>query len=143
MTGANTGISETFTTPQPTEDQVYRLVISNEGGASHRDATVRVTQNAAISNFRRTAFQQQPGLQAGTFWFAARITGYPRPTLSYRFGNGRQGNITDRHLTPVSGMTNTWDMAWNIYHTVLSDSLGLAATNSSNTARANIANIST
>ena len=140
VTAANAGVSETFTTPQPTQTQAYRLVIRTAGGASHRDASIVVTQNAAISNFRRTAFQQNPGTLSGTFWFAATITGTPQPTLSYRFGNGRQGAITARHLT--SSGTNQWTLNWNIFHSVLNDSLVLTATNSSNTTTATIANIS-
>ena len=66
VTAANAGVSETFTTPQPTQTQAYRLVIRTAGGASHRDTSIVVTQNAAISNFRRTAFQQNPGTLSGT-----------------------------------------------------------------------------
>ena len=128
VTGSGAGVSESFTNAQPNQTQIYRVVINNSGGASYRDATVTVTQNAGITNFRRTAFQQAPGLQAGTFWFKATITGYPRPTLSYRFGNGRQGAISNRHLTPAG--SNSWTLDWNIYHTVLADSLVLTATKS-------------
>ena len=140
VAGSGAGVSETFTTPQPNQTQIYRVVVRNTGGASHRDATVKVTQNAAITNFRRTGFAQHPGIQAGTFIFQATIKGYPQPALSYRFGNGRQGAITARHLT-ASG-TNTWTLSYTIYHTVLSDSLVLTATNSSGSVTATINNIS-
>ena len=137
----NARIQQAFDTPQPNMNQIYRLIAHNNTGTAKSDALVQVTQNAAISNFRRTAFQQAPGLQAGTFWFEATIKGYPEPTLTYRFGNGRQGNITKRHLTTAAGV-NTFSLDWNIYHTVLSDSLVLTATNSSNTTTSTISHIS-
>ena len=127
--------------PQPTENQNYRLLAYNPGGASHKDIQVYVTQNATITNFVRAGFSQAPGLSAGTFIFTATITGYPQPTLSYRFGSGISGSITTRHLTRAAG-TNTWTLRWDIYHAVLSDSLVLTATNSSNTVTATISNIS-
>ena len=141
VSGPGVGISESFTVPRPTKNETYRLIASNDNGSAHSDQAVSVTQNAVISGFRRTGFQQVPGLQAGTFVFQATIRGYPQPALSYRFGNARQGAITARHLTATAN-SNEWTLNWSIYHTVLSDSLVLTATNSSNTTTSTINNIS-
>ena len=141
VTAGGVGVSETFDTPQPSQTQTYRLVITRDGGTSHSDAVVTITQNPVITNFRRVSFQQAPGLQAGTFGFRATIVGYPQPTLSYRFGNGRQGAITARHLSPSAG-TNEFNFNWSIYHTVLNDSLVLTASNSSGSVSSTISRIS-
>ena len=129
------------TIPQPTGTTRYILNVRNNEGVAELATSVNATLNAVITNFRRTAFQQNPGTQSGTFWFSAQIRGAPQPTLSYRFGNGRQGSITSRHLS--AGAVNSWTFSWSVYHSVLADSLTLTATNSSNTTTATISNIST
>ena len=143
-TAPNADVSETFTNPRPTKDQIYRLLLSTDAGTSAMDALVQVTQNAVIQNFRKTSFiRATPTSNSGTYVFQATIKGYPQPDLSYRFGNGTQGSITKRHITPVSGQTNTWNLNWDVFHSVQNDSLVLTATNSSNTVTATIANIGT
>lgn len=134
--------SATVTTPRPTQNQIYRLVARNTGGASHQDLTVTVTQDAKLERFRRTSFRQVPSVQAGTFYFEAYVTGYPQPALTYAFGNGNRGTITARHFVPIQGVANQWIVQWSVYHTVLNDSLVLTATNSSNSVTATITNIS-
>ncbi len=142
-----TSTSAIFT--QPTQTETYTLTSSNAGGAASRSVTVSVTQNAVISNFRRTGFRQShTGAGGGYFQFTARIKGTPRPVITWRFGNGRQsqrGNDSI-HWTAVSGQINTWDAVlgtgFGFYHPNLSDSLTWTATNSSNASTATIANIS-
>lgn len=133
---------------QPTATETFTLTSANAGGAASRSVTVTVTQNAVISNFRRTGFRQPAtGAGGGYFQFTARIVGTPRPVITWRFGNGRQsqrGNDSI-HFAPVSGQTNTWDAVlgrgYGFYHVNLSDSLTWTATNSSNSSTATIANI--
>ena len=131
---------------RPNQTQRYRLVATNTGGSSHQDVTVTITQNATITNLRRTGFSQRAD---GTrFQFTARITGYPRPTVTWRFGNGRQSQRANDsiHFTAVSGQVNTWDAVWGvgagIIHPVTNDSLVWTVTNSSNTKTDTISNIS-
>ena len=129
------------TIPQPSSSASYILTAGNDTGSVSLSSAVEVTQNPVITNFRRVSFQQAPGLQAGTFGFRATIVGYPQPALSYRFGNGRQGAITSRHLSP-SGGTNEFNFNWSIYHTILNDSLVLTAQNSSGSVSSTISRIS-
>ena len=101
VTAANTGVSQTFTTPQPNQTQSYRLVLRTSGGAVHRDATVTVQKDLAITNFRRTGFTQDPtNPLRGLYRFAFRITGYPKPN-SFVFSGVHSATTDDRHLTPV------------------------------------------
>ena len=123
----------------PTQTTSYYVTATNAAGMSQQSTTVTVTQNTTITGFRKTRSLSAP--PGATFYFTATIKGYPQPTLSYRFGNGTQGTITPRHLTPVSGQTNTWTLDWSKYHSVITDSLVLTATNSSNTTTATISNI--
>ena len=129
------------TIPQPTSDSSYRLDSLLGANSYNASTTIQVNKSPEIANFRRVGFQQSPGTQSGTFFFSGTIRGTPQPTLSYRFGNGRQGSITARHLTPAG--TNEWTFTrWNIFHSVLGDSLVLTATNRKTSTTATIANIS-
>ena len=130
VTAANTGISETITTPQPTQNQTYRLVISNDTGASHQDVNVTVQKDLAITNFRRTGFTQVPtNPLLGAYRFGFRITGYPAPNR-FVFSGVHSATTDGRHLTPVSGMANTWDFEITFDLPVVSSgSLTVVATN--------------
>ena len=131
---------------QPTHTTTYRLIARSGGGSSHRDANVSVTQNAQISNLRRTGFRQQG--TGGNFQFTARIIGTPQPAITWRFGGGSQSqrNNDNVHCTAVSGQVNTWDCVWGglsgSFHSNLTDSFTMTATNSSNSVSATISNIS-
>ena len=130
---------------QPTQTTSYRLFARNIEGVSHRDFTVTLTQNARISNFRRTGFSQRPD---GTrFQFTARISGTPQPVVTWRFGNGRQSQRDNDSIHFTSVGTNQWDAVWGgaagIIHPVVSDSLVWTVRNSTGSATATISNIST
>ena len=149
VAGAGANISETVSNiERPSQSQTYRLLATNAGGAAHSDTVLTITQDATISNFRRSGFAQTPGTQSGRFQFSARITGYPRPAIRYRFGNGQQSQRDNQGVafSPVAGQQNAWDIVIGggagITHAVLSDSIVLTATNSSGSATATIANIS-
>ena len=122
---------------QPSQTTSYRLICHNDNGNSHQDITLTVTQNARITNFRRTGFTQV-GV-GGTFIFQATISGTPQPALTYRFANGTQGVVSSRHMTSTG--TNQWNMNWRIFHPNITDSLVLTATNSSGAVTATINNI--
>ena len=130
---------------QPTQTTSYRLFARNIEGVSHRDFTISVTQNARISNFRRTGFSQRPD---GTrFQFTARISGTPQPVVTWRFGNGRQSQRDNDSIHFTSVGTNQWDAVWGgaagIIHPVVSDSLVWTVRNSTGSATETISNIST
>ena len=134
--------------PQPTKTTTYRLIARNPAGSSHREVTINVSQNAAISNLRRTGFSQRP--DGRRYQFTARVKGYPRPAITWRFSNGTssQSDNDGIHFTPVSGQTNTWTIIWGtgagrLYAGNTTDSFTLTATNSSNSVSSTISNIST
>ena len=130
------------TIPQPSSDTSYRLDSLLGANSYNASTTIQVNKSPEIANFRRVGFQQSPGTQSGTFFFSGTIRGTPQPALTYKFGNGRQGTITARHLTP-SG-TNEWTFTrWSIFHSVLGDSLEITATNRKTSTTTTIANIST
>ena len=134
--------------PQPTKTTTYRLIARNPAGSSHREVTINVSQNAVISNLRRTGFSQRP--DGRRYQFTARVKGYPRPAITWRFSNGTssQSDNDGIHFTPVSGQTNTWDVVWGqgagrLYAGGTTDSFTMTATNSSNSVSSSISNIST
>ena len=118
------------TIPQATENQMFRLVSTTGDGASHKELTIRVTENLVISNYRRTGFRQSEifGRPGGLYSFAFRIKGYPQPN---RFVfSGVQSHTTDgRHLTPVAGQVNTWDFSIDLNIGADSGNLTVTATN--------------
>ena len=79
VTGSGAGVSNTFSYTQPTATQIYRVVVNNSGGASHRDVTVTVTQNPQVSGFN---YGVHLGGGIYQYSFSATITGLPRPTVS-------------------------------------------------------------
>ena len=133
--------------PQPYQTTTYRLFAQNDSGLSSLDATLTVTQNPAISNLRRTGFRQASATE-GFFQFTARIKGYPRPNITWRFGNGRQSqrNNDNIRFTPVAGQHNTWDAVFGglsgFRHPVLRDTFRFTATNSSGNISSTINDIS-
>ena len=124
---------------QPQQPTTYRLVAQNATGATHRDVVVDVTKNPTIANLRRSGFQQIPG--GANYRFAMTITGLPRPSLSYRFGNGQQGSVNARHF--VQGANPyTWTVEFPVTRAnANTDSLVMTATNASGSVTARLADI--
>ena len=142
--GANipltTGTTAVFAQPQ--QPTTYRLVSQNATGAVHRDVAIDVTKNPTIANFRRSGFQQIPGGGgSANYRFSATITGLPRPSLGWRFGNGQAGNVSARHF--VQGANPyTWTVEFLVTRAnANADSLVMTATNSSGSVTATLANI--
>lgn len=148
---ANNGASISQTLPnitQPTQTTSYRLIAMNTAGSSHQDTTITVTQNAVISNLRRTGFiDPHDGSAGGNYKFEFQLKGTPRPVITWAFGNGQssQRNNDDVFLTPVSGQVNTWNVLFGgsagIRVSSNTTSLTVTATNSSGSTTATIANI--
>ena len=141
------GITQTLSNiDRPNQSTVFRLVSSNTGGSTHRDATLTITQNPRISNLRRTGFRQVD--TGGNFQFSARVSGYPQPLIDWVFGNGAdsQRNNDNVRFTPVPSQVNTWNIvvggSSGMYHPVLNDSFTLTAGNGSGSVRQRINNIS-
>ena len=124
---------------QPQQPTTYRLVAQNATGAVHRDVSIDVTKNPTIASLRRSGFQQRLG--AVTYRFAMTITGLPRPSLSYRFGNGQSGNVSARRF--VQGANPyTWSVEFLVTRAnANADSLVMTAQNASATVTARLANI--
>ena len=120
VSGSGVGLSESgITTPQPDKNQTYRVVVRNAGGASHRDATVTVTQNPVVSNLEVAFLGDRQGGTGGTIRIRGRVKGYPRPEVSVSPGwtyLSGTNHISARHFTPVSGLTNTWAFETTQYH---------------------------
>ena len=135
--GAN--ISETLPNiPQPNQTTTYRLFATNAGGAAHRDTTLTVTQNPALSGLTtqgRSGGQAAP--QGVTIVISGTVTGYPRPdiTINQSFNNGNA--LSDRHFT--SNGTNSWAFTadW-FYPSTTSRVFTVTATNSSGSASQNV-----
>ena len=137
--GAGANISTTLPNiTQPQKTTTYRLIASNSGGSSHRDTTVTVTKNPALSNLRRTRYIDATKL----YEFAFTVEGLPRPTVTYVFSGGQQGTVNSRHFTQGSN-PYTWNVSgWRIvFANANAQSLVLTATNASGTATARLANI--
>ena len=119
LTGPGAGVSENFNFAQPNQTQTYRLVITNAGGGSHRDAVVSVTQNPVISNLSVDFLGDRLGGTGGTVRIQGRVKGYPRPEVTispgWTYPSGTT-HISERHFTPVSGEINTWAFTTTQYH---------------------------
>ena len=142
--GANIPLTTSTTAvfAQPQQPTTYRLVSQNATGAVHRDVAIDVTKNPTIANFRRSGFQQIPGGGgSANYRFSATITGLPRPSLGWRFGNGQAGNVSARHF--VQGANPyTWTIEFLVTRAnANADSLVLTATNASGSVTATLANI--
>ena len=117
---------------QPQATQTYRLVARNDGGASHKDATVTVTKNPTIANCSRTGFLSRTGF--ANYTFTATVTGLPRPSVAYSFSGGRTGTIPNSHFTQGAN-PYTWTITnWTLtFPNANQQTLTLTATNSSDT----------
>ena len=134
--GAN--ISDTLPNiPQPNQTTVYRLIARNNGGASHRDTTVTVTQNPALSACTATGRSGGQGAPLGvTVTITCTVRGFPRPVITIN-QNWQTSQTPDRHFT--SSGTNTW--TWTdsqFYGTSGGRTFRVTATNSSGTATADV-----
>ena len=134
----NAGNTATFTAPRPTQDQTYRVVANNSGGASHLDATVLVTQNPALSNLAAAGLSTGQGFPGGAnIRITGKVVGYPRPSIS--IDQGWRSPLTDRHFTPVAGEVNAWTFTTNhVYITSGRRAFVVTATNSSGTVTGNV-----
>ena len=118
-TAAGVGVSETFTYTQPNQTQNYRLVIRNNSGASHKDASVAITQNPVVSDLAVAFTGDRQGGTGGTIRITGRVKGFPRPEITVSPGWTYPAGLTHisaRHFTPVSGVTNTWAFTTTQYH---------------------------
>ena len=117
---------------QPTQNESYRLIASNNGGPSDREASVAVTQNVSLTGCVITARSGGP-TPGETLSLNCTLKGYPRPRVSV--AGWSPNPITDRHYVPVSGQTNTWTFTnlTHFYGTVVQRTIRVTATNSSNT----------
>ena len=124
---------------QPTQTTTYRLIAHNTGGSNHRDATVTVTQNPALSNCSargRSGGQAAP--QGVTVDITCTVKGYPRPVITVNQG-WVASTTPDRHFTTVSGQVNTW--TWEdsqFYGTSGARTFIVTATNSSGSTTASV-----
>ena len=143
-TGANIPLTTSTTAifAQPQQPTTYRLVAQNATGATHRDTSVDVTKNPTIASLRRSGFQQIPGGGgSANYRFAMTVTGLPRPSLSYRFGNGQQGAVSARRFTQGAN-PYTWSVEFLVTRAnANADSLVMTATNASGTVTSTLANI--
>ena len=124
---------------QPTQNESYRLIASNNGGPSHSDASVAVTQNASLTGCAFTARTGGEGAPQGvTLSLNCTIKGYPRPVL--RVAGWTPNPVTERHFVPVSGQVNTYTLTnlTHFYGTNTSRTVRVTATNSSNTSTADV-----
>ena len=129
----------TATVTQPQQPTTYRLVAQNATGATHRDVTVDVTKNPTVTNLRRSGFQQIVG--GANYRFSMTVTGLPRPTVSYRFGDGVSGNIAP-NLFRQGANPFTWSIEFLVTRANANNTgLVVTATNASGTASATLANI--
>ena len=124
--------------PQPQQTTTYRLYAHNDAGNAHKDTTVTVTKNPTLANCRRTGFIDATSL----YQFGFTLTGLPRPTVTYRFSRGQQGQVPFSHYTQGAN-PYTWTIdGWRInFANSLAQSLTLTATNASGTATCTISNI--
>ena len=124
---------------QPQQTTSYRLLATNAGGSSHKDATVTVTKNPTLANCRRTGFNNQGFL----YQFGFTLTGLPQPVVTYAFSGGQTGTVPTSHFTQGSN-PYTWNIdGWRVtMPNANAQSLTLTATNSSGNTTCRIANIS-
>lgn len=122
----------TATTPIPTDNTTYTVVLTNATGATSQDLNFTVTKNPTIESFMVDHYV--PGRQTHgiTAVFSAVIDGRPQPALSANQGIGA---ITSRHLTRRSD--GKWDLSYPHYFgTTGNRQVTLTATNSSGTVTA-------
>lgn len=141
--GAN--LTQTISATRPNQTTSYRLYARNDGGTSQQDVTVTVTQNANISNLRRTLFiNSHEGNNTGNFQFKATVSGTPRPVVSWNMPDGQTG-FNNSHTSFRSTGTNEWEITIGgpagLRLGVTSGMLAVTVQNSSNSDTATIANI--
>ena len=99
------GINQTLPNiAQPTQDTTYRLIARNNEGSSHKDFTVRVTQDPLIDSFVVLHYVSGGPAHGQTAYMRAIFKGSPQPSLSADQGIGA---LNPRHFRDA-GETNTW-----------------------------------
>ena len=111
---------------QPNQTTIYTLRSRSSSGSASQTVTVRVQQDLAITNFRRTGFHPTAG--RGLYEFQFRIKGYPKPN-NFVFSGAHAFTTDDRHLTAVSGSVNTWDFTIDFNLPTGQGALTVVATN--------------